>query len=56
MSEMANDIINGNCCAICGQYFYNHNCLENYSHGYPVACYDCFTKDCGYPKATAETF
>ena len=47
MGEIADDIIDGNCCALCGVYFEK-------SHGYPVACEDCYDEDCGYPKATEE--
>ena len=43
--SIVNDIINGACCAICGEYF-----IEE--HGYPVICKDCWTKDSQYEKAT----
>lgn len=57
MGEIAEDILDGVCCAICGCYFEN---LEKrgyaYEHGYPVACKDCHTEDCGYEKAVVNTF
>lgn len=57
MGEMAEDILDGSCCALCGCYF-KHPKKENegYSHGYPVACKDCWEPDCGYGKADVETF
>lgn len=47
MGEIADDIIDGACCALCGTYF-----LQEY--GYPVACSICWTKDCGYARATED--
>ena len=66
MGEIAYDIINGECCALCGQYFLNTVNVDKkeyevmsgqhiYEHGYPVACKDCWEPDCGYPKAEADT-
>ncbi len=61
MGEIANDMIEGVCCALCGQYFAKEKNIDGadvpviYSHGYPVACKDCWEPDCGYEKATAET-
>jgi len=49
MGEVADAMIDGSCCAICGQYFEN-------DHGYPVACKDCWEPDCGYQKATEEIY
>lgn len=46
---MADDIINGNCCALCGQYFVKKTSpVFMYTHGFPVVCYDCYEEDCGY--------
>lgn len=45
MGEIADDMIEGVCCALCGQYFVEE-------HGYPVACDECYEPDCGYQKAT----
>ena len=47
MGEIADDIVNGACCALCGVYFEEE-------HGFPVACEDCYTEDCGYGRATEE--
>lgn len=49
MGEMADDIIDGNCCALCGQYFVKKTSpVFMYTHGFPVACYDCYEENCGY--------
>lgn len=36
MSEIAEDMINGACCSLCGCYF-------EAEHGYPVVCIPCYT-------------
>lgn len=67
MGEMAEDILDGSCCALCGCYFRAEpreelKTAENpdgdsiYSHDYPVACEDCWEEDCGYQKAQVGTF
>ena len=35
MGEIADDMISGACCSLCGMYF-----VED--HGYPVVCPDCY--------------
>ena len=35
MGQIANDIIDGYCCSLCGTYFTKE-------HGYPVICKDCW--------------
>ena len=45
MGQIADDMIKGACCALCGQYFQKE-------HGYPVACDECHDPDCGYEEAT----
>lgn len=35
MGEMAEDLIDGSCCQICGEYFTE-------DHGYPVVCKECW--------------
>lgn len=35
MGEMADDLIDGACCNLCGCYFEG-------DHGYPVVCKDCW--------------
>ena len=56
MGEIAEDMIDGACCALCGQYFEDpQDCGIVYEHGYPVACWDCYESDCGYQKAVADT-
>lgn len=61
MGEIADDIINGECCALCGQYFVDPKLDGNgfkqvYEHGYPVACFSCWEPGCSYPKSDVETF
>lgn len=70
MGEIAEDIIDGSCCALCGQYFVEFdkgqtkiktgkngvvNNATIFSHGYPVACKDCYDEDCGYQEAIKNT-
>ncbi len=61
MGQIADDMINGACCSICGQYFVGpvSKIWDEYpgifEHGYPVACKVCWAKDCGYEKAKADT-
>ena len=55
MGELANDMIDGCCCSICGEYFVEEDGETMYEHGYPVACKQCWDEDCGYQKATADT-
>ena len=43
MGEMADDIVEGRTCALCGTWFDDE-------YGYPVACEECYTEDCGYQK------
>lgn len=51
---IAEDIIDGICCALCARFFVDKN--ENlFEHGYPVVCDDCYTPDCGYEKALTKT-
>lgn len=53
MGEIADDMIDGRCCALCGEYFIAEDINghdKGYSHGYPVACNSCWTIDCGYEK------
>ena len=61
MGEIADDMIDGSSCSLCGCYFKDPKHLEAgvnkmYTHGYPVACKDCYEPDCGFPKADVNTF
>jgi hypothetical protein len=47
MGEIAEDMINGASCALCGCYF-------EHEHDYPVACKHCWKPKCGYQKAIFE--
>jgi hypothetical protein len=61
MGEIANDMIEGACCALCGQYFVREVNKDGadvpvmHEHGYPVACKECWEPGCGYEKAEADT-
>lgn len=43
---MAEDMIDGSCCQLCGQYFESEEEKDGhpviYTHGYPVVCGDCW--------------
>jgi len=55
MGEVAEDMIDGSCCSLCGQYFQDSDDKDMiYTHGYPVVCKDCWEPDCGYEKAKVE--
>ena len=50
MREIAEDMLDGTMCSVCGQYFRhpkqdplkNGDTIQVYTHGYPVACRDCW--------------
>lgn len=50
MGEIAEDMEDGSCCSFCGQYFKHQQGKGIYVHEFPVACLDCWDKDCGLPK------
>ena len=41
MGEMAEDIVEGRTCSLCGVFFVDAN-GDIYSHGYPAVCWDCW--------------
>jgi hypothetical protein len=47
MGDIADDMTNGACCALCGVYFKEE-------HRFPVACPSCYEKDCGYELAIID--
>lgn len=53
MGEIADDMINGRCCTLCGQYFIEDD--QIYEHGYPVVCADCWEPDDDYERAIVGT-
>lgn len=61
MGQIAEDMIDGSMCSLCGCYF-KHPEKENgksigiYVHDYQVACWDCWDEDCGFEKAEVNTF
>lgn len=61
MGEIAEDMIDGSCCSLCGQYFQHPKADGIYVHDYPVVCWDCWDnltakekKD--YVKSDVKTF
>lgn len=63
MGEIAEDMIDGSCCALCGVYFMELNepplVIDGtelhesiFTHGHSVACVECWEEDCGFPLAT----
>lgn len=41
MGEIAEDMIDGTACELCGQYFIDKDDTL-YTHGYPVVCWSCW--------------
>jgi hypothetical protein len=63
MGEIAEDMLDGSCCSLCGQYFEHPKkdkktgeSIGIYVHDYPVACKECWEPGCGYQKAEVNTF
>ena len=46
MGEIAEDMIDGTCCQLCGMYFIEIDKKSGneylYTHEYPVVCWDCW--------------
>lgn len=63
MGEIADDLIDGSACEICGQYFLDPDDEDGetlYQHGYPVVCKECWSQLTPqekkfHQKAKAET-
>lgn len=62
MGEIAEDMLDGTMCSLCGCYFAKEKNIEGadvptlYTHGYLVACWDCWEPGCGFEKAEVGTF
>ena len=56
MGEIAEDMIDGSCCSLCGQYFEHPEKDGIYVHDFPVACSECWDEDCGYECSHVDTF
>jgi hypothetical protein len=59
MGQIAEDMVDGSCCQLCGCYFGNPK-GGIYVHEHPVVCFDCWkeltTKEKkGYQKAEVRT-
>lgn len=60
MGQIADDLIEGKACQLCGQYFFDPVKDKIYEHGYPVVCHDCWAdltkpQKKGYQKAEVQT-
>ena len=60
MGDLADDMIDGAACSICGMYFRDpEDKGKCFTHGYPVACKSCYhasmQKD-GIQKALVRSF
>ncbi|MBP1638952.1 MAG: hypothetical protein H6Q17_535 [Bacteroidetes bacterium] len=42
MGQISEDIQDGSCCSLCGQYFQYPKTDGIYVHGHPVVCWDCW--------------
>lgn len=47
MGEYAEQILDGECCALCGEYFEE-------DAGYPCVCVCCYSESCGYVLHPSE--
>lgn len=61
MGEIADDMVEGRACELCGSYFQDKNTDNIYEHGFPVVCKDCWfdmtnEERKGYTKASVDTF
>lgn len=54
--SIAEDMIDGSCCSLCGCYFMGEDEVGLFTHGYPVYCSDCWYPGCNHAKALVETF
>ena len=42
MGEIADDLVEGATCSLCGSFFEGLTEGECHVHGYPVVCWDCW--------------
>jgi len=56
MGEIADSMVIGECCSLCGCYFQAPEEDVIYEHGYPVYCKDCWEPGCGHSRALVDTF
>jgi len=42
MGEIAEDMVDGTCCELCGSYFIKKQDKSTFTHGYPVVCNECW--------------
>jgi len=61
MGEIADDMIDGTSCSLCGYYFIDpKDDNKTYTHGYPVVCHECWSdltknEKKQYQRAIAKT-
>lgn len=60
MGEIAEEMLDGSCCDLCGQYF-DHPKGGIYVHDHPATCWDCWEylrpeEKKHHTKADVETF
>jgi len=67
VKDFIDDAKDGACCSLCAEYFVKEQNFPGnegepeydapvlYSHGYPVACEQCWEEGCGYEKAEVKT-
>ena len=61
MGQLAEDILDGSCCELCGQYFKHSDEGGIHCHEKPVVCWDCWkdlTKEekKSHQRAEVKTF
>lgn len=67
MGEIAEDMLDGSCCSLCGQYFQHPNkdkygqSIGIYVYEYPVICWECWNdlkpkEKQMYQKAEVSTY
>lgn len=61
MGQIAEDMLDGSCCQLCGCYFRSNEPDAIYCHEYPVVCRDCWNdlsdaEHKQYIRADVETF
>lgn len=44
MGQIAEDMLDGSCCSLCGQYFEHPKSDAIYVHGEPVVCEECYSE------------
>lgn len=61
MGQIAEDMLDGCCCELCGCYFEDPTTGDIYTHGHPAVCWDCWddltAAECrDYQRSEVNTF